>query len=161
MHEIDTKFIEFYKQFGAMQGIGDNAVCELMARIYIEPDDIAMDVLAKETGYSLASISNKLKFLEMTGFVKRNTKPGTRRIFLSMEKDILKKLKEAAIKKHDSISKTIILLPEIVKETKSRAKTSRDKEKLKLIESYYSQMRQFRDILKNTVSDFEKIENKK
>ncbi len=161
MKEIDSKFIEFYKQFGAMQGIKDSMLCEILARIYIDPDDVAMDRLAKETGYSLASISNKVKFLEMTGFLERKTKPGTRKVYLSMDKNLLMKIKDATIKKHDSINKTIIMLPEIIKEYKPKAKTQRDKEKINIIENYHSQMIQFMDVLKNMINNFEEIENKK
>ena len=63
MKELEKRFIEMYNKIGRVQGM-DNLLTSIFALLILEPDDIAMDDLAHKTGYSLASISNKIKLME-------------------------------------------------------------------------------------------------
>lgn len=86
MDSIDKAFIKFYREVGNANGM-DELTSTLFARLFIEPDVIAMNELAEETGYSLASISNKIKFLEVSGYVvrKKNRVP-KKCIFMAAKK---------------------------------------------------------------------------
>ncbi len=118
-----------------------------------------MDDLAKKTGYSLASISNKTKMLEAVGFVKRTSKPGTRKAFLYAEKDILKMFKQALIKKQENvINSAKEKLPLMIKECRTKAKTKQQKQKLHLLEDYYQQMLRFEKVIQHMIKGFDNID---
>ncbi len=63
----------------------------MISELYFEPEPISMQDLANRIGYSLASISLKLKMFEYLGFISRKKKPGTSKVFLYMEKDLIGK----------------------------------------------------------------------
>lgn len=157
MDQIDQKFIGFYQNISQAQGLNDNLLATIMAMLFLEPDKIAMDELAQKTGYSLASMSNKVKFLEGLGFIKRTTMPGTRKVFLYAEKDILNIFKQALIKKQENvINLAKENLPLMIKECKPKAKTKEARQKITMIESYYSQMLIFEKIIQQLIKEFEK-----
>ncbi len=159
MQQIEQQFVEFYQDVGKAQGFNDNLLVSIMALLFLEPKEVAMEDLAKKTGYSLASISNKAKFLEAAGFVKRTSKPGTRKAFLHAEKNILKIFKQAMIKKQENvISLAKIKIPEIIKENKPKAKTSEQKQKIKMLESYLQQMLLFEKLIQHMIKGFNNID---
>lgn len=158
MDEIDKDFIEMYQGVSLMFGLDSTSIM-IFAKLYIEPEDMAMEDLAKETGYSLASISNRIKMLEAMGFVKRNMKPGSKKIFLYTEKDFVKIIKEHLMKKEEQGIKVVKeKVPEIIKKYKDKVKSDREKKKLKILENYYIQISKFEKILRNTRNEFEKME---
>ncbi|WP_292484890.1 hypothetical protein [Methanohalobium sp.] len=59
MDSIDQGFIKFYQEVGKANSM-DELPATLFARLFIEPDEIAMNELAEETRYTLASISSEL-----------------------------------------------------------------------------------------------------
>lgn len=159
MEELNKKVIELYQEMARGQGLTDSLMIEIFARLYISPEPVAMDDLAKETGYSLASISNKVKAIAIPLQIKRIRKPGTKKLFLYMEKDIMKIFKDALLKKEEFVVNiTKEKLPKIIKEYKDKAKSGKDKEKLKIIESYYEQILKFETILGKILKEFEKIQ---
>lgn len=162
MDQIEHQFIEFYQSIGKSQGLDDNLLTTMMAILFLEPDEVAMDDLAEKTGYSLASISNKAKFLEAAGFVKRISKPGTRKAFLYAEKDFLNVFKQAIIKKHENvISLAKVKIPEIIRCNKQKTNTEKEKHKLKMLESFYQQMLGFDTLLQHMIKEFDKLEANK
>lgn len=142
----DQEFTELLKSLAKFQGL-DDLTSALLAKLFIEPDDISMEDLAKETGYSLASISNKIKLFEQIALVKKKTKPGTRKIFLSMEKDFPKLFQKLFLKKLEIISIVKLKLPEIIKKYRSQAKSDKEKQKLKIMENYYEDVLKFDKLL--------------
>lgn len=158
MDQIDKQFIEFYQNIGRAQGFNDNLLTSIMALLFLEPGEVAMEDIAKETGYSLASVSNKVKFLEATGFVKRTTKPGTRKAYLYSEKDFLKVMKQALIKKNEHvINAAKQRIPDMIKENKPKAKTEKQKQKIKILEKYLQQMLKFEIVIQHMIKEFDKI----
>src|SRR3989338_363741 len=114
MEELDKKFIDVYKEIGRAEGM-DELMLIIFARLYIEPEEIAMEDFAKETGYSLASISNKVNMLGSIWPIKKFRKPGTKKIFLYLDKSIIKILKETMLRKQQySISVVKEKLPSII-----------------------------------------------
>jgi len=158
MDEIDKDFIEMYQGFGTAMGL-DNLFITLFAKLYIEPEELAMDELAKETGYSLASVSNKVKMLEAMGIVKKIRKPGSKKIFLYAEKDFLKMTKNHLVKEEENcINLVKAKLPDIIKKYKNKVKTERAKGKLRILENYYNQILKFESLIANIRKEIEKLE---
>ena len=151
MDEIDAKFVGLMQEISQMYGM-DSLCATIISALYIEPEEIAMEELAKKTGYSLASISNKIKFMEHTGIIKKETKPGTRKIFLRMEKDMLKIWREQLVKAQEVKIKVIkAKLPSIISEYKPKAKSESEKKKLKILEDFYGQITKFDTILNHMI----------
>ncbi len=159
MEGFEKKIIELFYEMGKGQGMQDQLMMTLFAKLYIAPEPVAMDDLAKETGYSLASVSNKVKMFGPMWQVKRIRKPGSKKLFLYMEKDILKIWKDALIKKEEHvISRLKEKLPPIVKEYRGKVKSDIDKKKLKIIEEYYNQILKFEGVLKKIIKELEKVQ---
>jgi DNA-binding transcriptional regulator GbsR (MarR family) len=158
--ETDKKFIELMQALGKSSGL-DEISSTVFALLYIEPEEIAMEDIAKQTGYSLASISNKLKLLEQAGFARRIKKPGTKKIYLYMEKDyfsVLKKQLEAVKEARIRIVKE--KMPLIISEYKSAVKSEKDKKKLRIIENYYSQIMKLEIIITDFAKQLDKMRPK-
>ena len=83
MKELENDMIEFFQKMGVAHGI-DNVMSSIMGICYISPDEIAMEDIAEKTGYSLASISMKVKVLEQIGFIEKRNQPGTKKVYLYM-----------------------------------------------------------------------------
>lgn len=155
--EKDQEFIELIKNLAKSQGM-DDLTAIIIAKLFIEPGEVAMEDLAKETGYSLASISNKTKLFEQAGLFKKITKPGTRKIFFYMEKDISRLIANMFLKKLEIMSIAKAKLPDILKKYKAQAKTDKEKQKLKIIGHYYSDILKFDKILQELLQKLSKLE---
>ncbi len=159
LDEIDKDFIEFYQSMGEAHGM-DNLLTKIFAILYIKSKEVAMEDLAKETGYSLATISNKIKFFENFGIISKTNKPGTRKIFLRVDNDMLKILKETLMKKQQyGINTAKSKLPTIIKKHKSKAKTLEQKRKLRVIENYYNQVLKIEKVFKDFIGKLNQLEN--
>ncbi len=156
MDDIEKEFVEYYQKLGSIHNL-DNLFTKIFAILFIEPKAVPMEELAKKTGYSLASISNKLKMLESMNFITRKTSPGTRKVYVYLEKDFSKIMKEN-LKKHEAIieiSKKEI--PKIIEKNKAKKLSNDAKKKLEIVENYYAQMLKFEKLVKKILSDIDKI----
>jgi len=153
----DQEFIDLMKNLAKSQGM-DELTSTIIARLFSEPNEVAMDDLAKETGYSLASISNKVKLFEQAGLFKKTTKPGTRKIFLYMEKDISRMMMGILLKKLEIMSIAKARMPDILKKYKTQVKTEKEKQKLKIMEHYYSDVLKFDSLMKEFIEKLAKLE---
>lgn len=155
MEDIDRRFLELYQKIGSMQGM-NSLFIRIFSILYIEPEEISMDEVAEKTGYSLASISNSIKMLETMGLVRKSRHPGTKRIFLYMEKDFNKLIKVFMIKKQENIISLVKSeVPSIIKE--SRPTSEKSKKKLKILENYYKQILGFEKIIKKMMDMMDEI----
>ncbi len=153
---IDREFVELYRTSSPMAG-HDDLLDSLFAALYIEPEEIAMDNLARKTGYSLASISNKVKVLEAIGLVTRRRKPGSKRVFLYAEKDILKVMKNALLSKEkQGMGALKEKLPEIIKRYRN-SRSDKDNKKAKILEEYLSQITKMEELFSKMRKELEKI----
>jgi DNA-binding transcriptional regulator GbsR (MarR family) len=138
--ELDNRFIELVSQIGMFHGF-DKLCSVIFGILYLEPRELTMDDIAKRTGYSLPSISNSMKLIEKTGFLKIIRKPKTKQLFFFIEKDMSRHVKEMVEKMHKvKIVPAKETLPSIISEYKELIRKNNDtiaKEKLKIIESYY------------------------
>jgi len=86
---LEDDFIRMFQTgIGGANGL-DALSSWLMARLYIEPGEMAMAALAEEAGYSLASVSNKCRMLERAGCIVKRTRPGTRKVYVYAHKDLI------------------------------------------------------------------------
>ena len=154
---IDKEFIEIFKEISLHQGF-DHLMSEIYGLIYISNEEISLDEVSKKTGYSLASISNKVKFMENVGLITRFTKPGSRKIYLSVEKNILKLSRDNLInQKTKSLQIAKQSLPNLIEKYKKKSLSKNEKDKLNLIENYYDQLLISEKLIDNIIKDFDKI----
>ncbi|MBW2990639.1 hypothetical protein KY348_02950 [Candidatus Woesearchaeota archaeon] len=157
LDEIDKEFIEFYQTASRVQGV-DASLGTILGVLYLEPEEISMEGLAKKTGYSRASICNKIKMFEPAGFVKRIRKPGTKKVFLRAEKNVLEILKKGFTMKHDLvINLAKEKIPKIVEKYKDKKLTQEQKEKLRIIDNYYKQMLKFEILINEMLKKIDEM----
>jgi len=156
MTALEQDFCEFFGKTGQVYGM-DSLCTGIIGTLYLETGDIAMGDIAKRTGYSLASISNKMKSLETMGIVQRVHKPGTKKAFFKMEKDLFK-LNQSKLQAvlNNSIVYAKEELPQIINRHKHGAK-GEDAKRIKIIENYYNQIIQFEEVMKKFITGLEKI----
>jgi HTH-type transcriptional regulator, osmoprotectant uptake regulator len=129
----------------------DDLSSKIIAILYAEPNEIALEELAKRTGYSLSALSTTLKLAEQLSIVKRLQKPGSKKAYFYIEKNISSMFADMLLKKYEHVilpSKQ--KLPEIIRQYKGE-KSAESKEGAKIAENYYKDILAFDkvfDILK-------------
>lgn len=157
MKDIEKEAVDFFCKTGRLYGLKDLQMT-IFAVLYLEPESMPMEEIAERTGYSLASISNTMKFMQNLGIVQRIKKPGSRKVYFFVEKNLIKlnirKLRAA----QDTFVKSMkTQLPPIIRKYKKKARDEKSKQKLKIIENYYSQIKKFENILEDWRKDLEKL----
>ena len=134
---------------------------------FFEPGEVSLDELAERTGYSLASISTTVRELERLGKLKRIKKPGSKKVYVQGEKNMVKAMHDHFTKAVENVLKPLEdLLPPTIKELKrehrngSLPKEEKDrlKEKIRWYEEYLEQNKRMKDILENVEKEFLKHE---
>ena len=148
MEAIEEEFTEFFKILAKTYNVGD-LQATVLSILYLEPKDMAMEEITEKTGYSLATISNTMKMLVALGIVRRVKKPGTKKVFFYMEKDLMRlnKNKIKAAYEH-IIEPGKQMLPKIIEKYRNKVTDEKSKKKLMIIENYYFQMIQFDELLR-------------
>lgn len=143
---IDEDFMEFAVKVG--RGINlDQLSSKLTGILYIEPTEISMEDLAKKTGYSLASISNKMKILVGTGIVERRKKPGSKKVYYYMDKNLHKVMhKMMRVMFENEIQSAKDMIPPMIKKYEKTKLTEIEQKKLKNIKYYHKQMLEFEEM---------------
>lgn len=155
MIQAEKDVIKLFENIGRGYGM-DPLISNIVSIIYLEPEPISLDKIAKRTGYSLSSISNKIKQIELFTPITRIRKPGSKKVYLYMEKEMFKVLK-TQIQKHREI-KIVPLktsLPNIIKNYKKQAKTEKDNKKVKILEQYYRDVKKFDAIMSRMIKKLE------
>ncbi|MEM4755814.1 MAG: hypothetical protein QW594_01645 [Candidatus Woesearchaeota archaeon] len=159
MNALQEQFARFFMEAAKLQGIHDDALVQIWAVLYLEPEEISMEELAEMTGYSLSTISMKLKILESLTPLKKYHKPRTKKIFVFMEKDILFHAKEVLTKKQKALIELgkqqlpKLIAQAIAQEQNKKSKESkqeaflRKRKQRQILESYYTQLLEFETIL--------------
>ncbi|MBT4460949.1 hypothetical protein HN789_07715 [archaeon] len=157
MESIESEFTKFCITSGKGYGL-DSLSSKLFSIIYLESSEIALDQLAKITGYSLASVSNKMRLLESFGMVQRIKKPGSKKVFYYMEKDVIKLTKmhfEKIIQAEIEPAKQ--MMPELITKFKTKKLNKKDKTKLGIIKNYYKQMLGVEEIMIDMIQKLDKL----
>ena len=153
MNSIEQEFTKFITKMGEISGL-DHSFSEIISTLFLEPEEISLDELARRTGFSLASISNKAKMLEKQGLVARSRKPGSKKVYLYMDKNLVRNIEIAVLKQMEA--KTQLAKHTIPQILNIKPKNEADKKKLELIQKYYKQfsaMEKMTEAIKKAVSE--------
>jgi DNA-binding transcriptional regulator GbsR (MarR family) len=155
MIQAEKDVMKLFDNIGKSYGM-DSLISNIISIIYLEPEPVCLNEIAKRTGYSLASISNKIKKIELFTPIRRVRKPGSKKVYLFMEKEMFKVFK-TQMQKHREI-KILPLkkhLPPIIKDYKKQAKTDKDKKKVKILEQYNKDVEKFDTIMSKMLKRLE------
>ncbi|MCQ1534204.1 MarR family transcriptional regulator [Methanosarcina sp. KYL-1] len=157
MDEIDREFIAFYQNVGKAYGM-DSLMATIFARVYVEPGEMGMSELAEETGYSLASVSNKIRQLEPSGLITRNTKPGTRKVYVHSDKDILRiALGQLVRTRASETQPAAIEIPRMIERFEKEELSEKQQEKLEILRRYHRDMLKLDSLLEEMLEKLEKL----
>lgn len=154
---MESEFEEFAITVFHQWGI-DTPTCRLFAILYLESNEVSIDDLAKRTGYSLASVSNKMRLLLGSHVIRRIKKPGSKKVYYYGEKNLKKifglKIDKAIL---TEVEPAKAIIPNMLKKY-AKAKLSVDgKKKYSVINNYYKQILQFEKFLIKMKKEFESI----
>ncbi|WP_406655979.1 hypothetical protein V7O62_09080 [Methanolobus sp. ZRKC2] len=140
IHEIG---VEIFKGYGV-----DELTAKILSILNFEPEDISLEELSQKTGYSLASISLKMQNIETFWGIKRKHKPGSRKVYFHMEKNLLDafilQIKNGYETELNIANEKIAPLVSKYRET---ATSEEKKKKLELFENYQQQISNFEEVI--------------
>jgi len=158
MHAFEKEFIDFEAEVGKNAGM-DPLASKLFMILFLEPTELSMEDLAERTGYSLASIHNKMKLLEKVGHVKKIRKPGTKKVFYFMEKDMIKTFSEIMESTyHLRIKPTVAFLPQLIEKYRGAKLTDVERQKMEIIKRYNSQLSKVEKVMEKLHKEFSCLE---
>ncbi len=157
MKKLDDAIISYVKELAKAHKF-DNLTSTIIGILFAEPEELTMDELAKRTGYSLASVCNKLKFLEQLNIITRKTKPGTKTIFITMEKDMVKMMRQAISEMQIvNIGITKKTLPRIIEQFKNKVKSNKERGQIRMLEKIYEDALRFERIIQELIKRLNEI----
>ncbi|MGM5482253.1 MAG: GbsR/MarR family transcriptional regulator [Nanobdellota archaeon] len=159
MTKLDDEILGFsqrvFKNFGL-----DTLSSKIIAILYTEPEEVSIEKLAEKTGYSLGSVSTKTRFLEGLSMITKIKKPGSKRIFYYMEKDLFKLMEKKIEKGYEAeINPAKNEIPKILDRYKDSKLSEPSKKKLKIIENYYEQIKVMDQIFTDLISKLKEVRN--
>ncbi len=153
------EFIHLMKENCKVNGL-DEISSEVIALLYASPDEISLEELSKKTGYSLSAICTATKLIERIGLIKRIKKPGSRKAYFYMEKEMSIFSLDLIKRKYEKIIiPTKNKLPDIIKKYK-KEKSKKSRQELKIIEKYYEEVVLSEKIVKNIIEMIKKVRKK-
>lgn len=147
MSDIEEKIIDIGHEIFKGYGV-DDITAQILSILNFEFNEISMEELAQRTGYSLASISLKVKNIEQFWSIKRISKPGSRKTYLYMEKNLIDAFATQirnGFETELNIAKTKIT--PLIEAYKENATTHEQKIKLQTYENYLSQINTFEELI--------------
>ena len=155
MEDLDGDVIEFFTNMGKAFG-WDELPSKVVAVLHLETDPLAMEDIAKKTGYSLSSISNAMKMLEGFGLVTRVKKPNSRKAFFIHEKDLGKANRQKFMRAYEyGVKPAREFLPQIIKKYESRKQDEKTKKKIELLKMYNTQFHYIDKVFTHMLEDIE------
>jgi DNA-binding transcriptional regulator GbsR (MarR family) len=115
----------------------DDFPARLLSVLQSESKEVSLGELSEMTGYSLSGLSTTLKALEQRGLVKRFKKPKSRKVYISMDKDITTYF--IMLQKNrllNSIKNSIEKIPAIIE----KYNEMEDSKETELLKDYYQQV---------------------
>ncbi len=153
------EFIELMTENCRMNGL-DELSSELIAILYAEPGEISLEELSKRTHYSLSAVCTAAKLIERIGLIKRTRKPGSRKAYFYMEKDLTVFSLDLMKKKYEKIIiPTKQKLPSIIEKYK-KEKSEKSRQELRIVENYYKEVLASEEIIKNIIEIVNKVRSK-
>jgi HTH-type transcriptional regulator, osmoprotectant uptake regulator len=149
-------FIDLIVENVKVNGL-DDLSSNIIANLYVSPEEVSLEELSKKTGYSLSSVSTSLKMIERFGFVSRMKKPRSRKVYFYMEKDLMTMGMRLMKRKYEKVilpSKR--RLPVIIEKYKKyKSKTS--KQEADIAKNYYKQVTASQGMMKKIIKMIEVI----
>ena len=102
----------------------------IIAALLVSNKKLSLEEVAKETGYSISTISLSLDFLEFLGMIKKVKEAGDRKLYIELHGSLLESLKKAFILK---IQKSITDSLNNFENYKETLKKSSDDERKKVM----------------------------
>lgn len=153
------EFIELMTEDCRTNGL-DEVSCKIIALLYIEPNELSLEELAERTKYSLSAVCTAAKLIERIGLIKRIRKPGSKKAYFYMKKDMSVFSLDLMKRKYEKIIiPTKQKLPSIIERYK-KEKSERSRQELKIIENYYKEVLVSEEIIKNIIEMVNKMRNK-
>jgi DNA-binding transcriptional regulator GbsR (MarR family) len=91
---------------------------KIMFMLLISDEEISMEELAKKTKYSLATLSNTIKYAEKMEMIERVPHKGTKRVFIKAKNSFYNIIKNTIKKQHEMFLPKLSKLQEIEHEYK-------------------------------------------
>ncbi|WP_406662015.1 hypothetical protein V7O66_05585 [Methanolobus sp. ZRKC3] len=161
MSDTEKKILEIGNEIFRGYGV-DSLTATILSILNFEPEEISMEELAERTGYSLASISLKMKNIEVFWSIKRIQKPGSRKTYFYMEKDLLDafllQLKNGYEAELNIAKKRISPL---IEEYRKEASSEEQRKKLHLFEDYHEQIIDFEKVIEYVYEKIDEIKSEK
>ena len=135
----------------------DELTSRLLGVLFIEPEEVSLEDLAKSTGYSMSGVSTAMKFLVSTEIVTRVKKPKTKRVYFLMKKDMLDNFTDLLLKKSSTIMQMVTEKVPIIIEKYGQDKSEKSRKELQIVENYYKQILLMKKLLEKWNSELEEI----
>jgi len=134
----------------------DDFPSRLISVLQTEKEGISLGELTIITGYSLSNLSTTIKGMEDKQMVKKFKKPGSRKIYVVMDKNITSFFIELQKKRYQqSLKPSMKKIPEIIERYKDNKEFE---EELNMIQDYFSQIKFLADETKKFI---DALENRK
>ncbi|WAI00206.1 hypothetical protein [Methanogenium organophilum] len=145
---LEDEFIRMFQTGIAGATEHDALSSWLMARLFIEPGEMAMADLAEEAGYSLASVSNKCQMLERTQRIVKRTRPGTRKIYLYAQKDLVATfMRQLEQLRHTQTRVVMKEIPTIIERYQTEDMPEELEERIAILQGMYDDMKEIDGII--------------
>lgn len=155
---LSKDFLEMVRELAPTSGL-DHLSGTIIGILYLEPEELSLEELVQKTGYSKASISQKIKVLVTMGIIRRRNKPGSRKVYLYMEKNIFTIWKEQ-MKRHFMPEIRIMKkkIPELIEKYTKSAASPMQQKRIEILANYNMQIIQLEILLNKFYEEFDKTE---
>lgn len=136
----------------------DDFPSRLISVLQTEKKGISLGELTIITGYSLSNLSTTIKGMEDKQMVKKFKKPGSRKVYVVMDKNITSFFVELQKKRyHQSLKPSMKKIPEIIERYNDKEEFE---EEMTMIKDYYSQIKFLADETKKFIESLEQRKEK-
>lgn len=141
--------------YGSFKALGiDDFSSRLLSALQSEVKEISLGELSDTTGYSLSALSTALKAMEERGLVKRFKKPGSRKVYILMDKDITTLYTELQKRRYEQSMMPILKkIPEIITKYQGQEEY---KEELDQLDNFYKQIIFIEEVSRKYIQALEK-----
>lgn len=136
----------------------DELSSKLLAILHSESDPHTLEELSTITGYSFSAVSAAMKLLSGVGLVDKTRKAGSKKLYFSVQKDMLAMTINAIRSKNEfMVVPALKNLPAMIEKCKNN-RSGDSEEMLKVIDQYYQQMLALDLIFKNLIEFTKKLQ---
>lgn len=143
--------------YESCKGLGlDDFPSRLIAILQSEKNGVSLGELSEMTGYSLSNLSTTIKIMEERQMVKKFKKPGSRKVYVAMDKYITTFFIELQKKRYNNSLKPVLeKLPNIIERYSEREEFH---DEISMIEDFYAQSRFLAEETKKFIDALENYE---